>query len=80
LSDFWAALPHAAWSDDGKVLTLANGTNFLGKEALGSQLYLRDCYPDLQQHIFELFAQKDRKGRRKNRAVAVIGNPGEKRT
>jgi hypothetical protein len=79
LSDFWAALPHAAWSDDGKVLTLAKGTNFLGKAKLGSQLYLRACYPSLQREVSELFAQEDSKGKKKNGAVAIIGNPGEKK-
>jgi hypothetical protein len=80
LSDFWTALPNASWSDDGKVMTLVVGTHFLGHEGLSNQLYRRDCYPDLQQDVSELFAQEDSTGRKKNRAVALIGNPGEKGT
>jgi hypothetical protein len=74
------ALPNATWSDDGKVMTLADGTNFLGHARLDNQLYIRDCYPALQKDVSELFAQEDSKGRKKNGAVAIIGNPGEKRT
>ncbi|GAQ93517.1 hypothetical protein KFL_016040010 [Klebsormidium nitens] len=57
-------------------MTLVDGTHFLGHEGLSNRLYRRDCYPDLQQNVSELFAQEDSTGRKKNRAVAIIGNPG----
>jgi hypothetical protein len=79
LSDFWTALPNATWSDDEDVMTLAEGTSFFGHAGLGNQLYLRDCYPALQEGVRDMFAQVDSHGRRKNKAVAIIGNPGEKR-
>eukprot|EP00243_Klebsormidium_subtile_P007518 TRINITY_DN334_c0_g2_i7.p1 TRINITY_DN334_c0_g2~~TRINITY_DN334_c0_g2_i7.p1 ORF type:complete len:819 (-),score=169.67 TRINITY_DN334_c0_g2_i7:435-2891(-) len=76
LVDFWRALPDAAWSDDRKVMTLADGTSFLGHEGLGNKLYLRDCYPALQKEVQDLFAEEDGHQRKKNRAVVIIGIPG----
>lgn len=60
-------------------MTLAEGTSFLGHEGLSNTLYLRDCYPGLHKELNELFEEEDsHRKRKKNRAVAIIGNPGEK--
>jgi hypothetical protein len=67
---FWKHLPQATWSNDGKVLQLAEGTHFLGREEYGDKLMLRDCYSDFETMINEHFA-------RSGKGFAVIGNPGK---
>jgi hypothetical protein len=77
LSDFWLALPRATWSHVERVLSLADGTFFLGQQKLGNKLYRRDCYKGLEEEVEQIFAQKDSAGEMVNQAVAIIGNPGQ---
>jgi hypothetical protein len=77
LSDFWLALRRAEISHFGKVLTLVDGTSFLGDLRLGKKLYYRDCYEGLEQELKQIFDQKDDSGARAYDAVAIIGNPGK---
>ena len=41
--EFWRHLHEASVSDDGRFLTLAEGTFFLGNALLGRSLFIRDC-------------------------------------
>jgi hypothetical protein len=67
---FWKHLRQATWSDDGRVLQLAEGTHFLGVEEYGDKIMLRDCYSDFEGMINDHFADT-------GKGFAVIGNPGK---
>jgi hypothetical protein len=67
---FWKHLPQATWTNDGKVLQLAEGTHFLGREEYSDKLMLRDCYSDFESMIDDHFAGT-------GKGFAVIGNPGK---
>jgi hypothetical protein len=70
LSSFWQELPSASWTNDDTVLTLSNGTAFLGNQELGRQLFYRpDWYRLLEDRISSHF---DAGGR----GIVVLGNPG----
>jgi len=67
---FWKHLPQATWTCDDKVLQLAAGTHFMGKEEFGDKLMLRDCYSNFEAIINEHFAGS-------GKGFAVIGSPGK---
>jgi hypothetical protein len=69
VQDFWSALPRAGLSHSGKVLSLADGTNFLGIDQYGDKLLVRECYNGLQCVFNKNFAER-------TRGVVVVGNPG----
>ncbi|GAQ91775.1 hypothetical protein KFL_008520010 [Klebsormidium nitens] len=70
LSNFWKALPRATWSDDGKLMTLAEGTSFMGYEKFGDKMFIRESYHGMDQELKRVFIQDD------GIAVVLVGNPG----
>eukprot|EP00953_Heterococcus_sp_UTEX-ZZ885_P008874 5265-Heterococcus_DN1.PRE.26 len=68
LIDFWTRLPQATIDDDG-FLKLPAGTSFLGIEALGGSLYVRDCYKGLADCLNDKTSGDIRR-------VIITGTPG----
>jgi hypothetical protein len=66
---FWKALPHAQLDGGGVILQLPGDTSFVGDEALGSRLYIRQDY----KNLFELTMARIRGG---SRGMAILGTPG----
>jgi hypothetical protein len=66
--DFWDKLSDAKLEDG--VLTLQEGTTFLGMSTLGSRLLVRPFwYPKMLSQVREHFEHD-------GRAIVIIGNPG----
>jgi hypothetical protein len=60
-----------------KVMRLADGMTFLGQPNLSNKLYRRGRYTGLKREMEQIFVPKDSAGETVNRAVAIIGNPGQ---
>ena len=69
MQDFWRALPNAILSHDRKVLSLVEGTKFLGTPSFGDKLHVRECYHGLQCAMGQHFGEG-------GQGLIVIGNPG----